>query len=923
MLQYRFLAFLFCFCYSFIGFTQQKDNSFKKIDYDKLHDSHDVNLSPWGPYSKKYAGISNIPDVKSGMRFDFSVMPAYYRNKVLIPNVRFESGYFPWEFSADLKQFTYRYELEWKDKVFVDVTYTVRDSSTVLVKMRSVNNTNLPQNLAMNLMAFVDYPENYAVKKISVALGAQWYNAMSYQLLSFAKKTARDNLVYDGWLRGEVRQSDLIDGRGVGKGFGETAGDSVTYKINLTQNQLKGKITLLYKVKNGAVSSFRLSGLVNDVIQLKGTGNTETIEIPFSASTAGSKQLVLVAEGSTGAEINGFAVSDQSQKEPFKVESQTKNFSPKTEENLSAKTLILKYPDVESYYGIGWDNKFSEVREFRNGELDIYFKNLVHNHVEKLFTGDKEGSYSNVFIRPLEVLPHSENTSYAVICSGSQNQVKALLAKFDLSKTDVSNFLPVESNPASQIITDGKKYLFSQKMMQAALLSNVVYPVYTQNSYIRNFTPGKWWNSLYTWDSGFIALGMNEVNTRLAAECINAYTTPAGSQSAFIHHGSPLPVQVYAFFDLWNKTQSKELLTYFYPRLRQLYLFTAGKFGSSTIGSLKSGLLKTWDYFYNSAGWDDYPPQVGVHAQKLEDTVSPVSNTAHAIRVAKILRMMALKLGLSSDVKEYDQDIARFTTALQDYSWDKKSGYFSYVKHDSQGNASSFFNYEPGGINFNMGLDGVSPLMSGICTPDQQSILIEKLFSEKHLWTPTGISAVDQSAPYYKTDGYWNGSVWMPHQWFIWKSLLDIAKPELAYKLAKKALDVWKTETDASYYTFEHFLAKSGRGAGWHQFSGLSAPVLAWFSSYYKVGTVTAGFETLIEEKSFNKDYSEFKASLSFDSSTKAHVRTLLVCMNPAKSYQVVFGSRNLKYSVLNKGLLQIELPATNEPDRLEVKSLK
>ena len=52
-------------------------------------DSHDItSLHPWGPYSKRYAGISHIPDMKSGMRFDFSVMPGYYRNRQLIPHVR-------------------------------------------------------------------------------------------------------------------------------------------------------------------------------------------------------------------------------------------------------------------------------------------------------------------------------------------------------------------------------------------------------------------------------------------------------------------------------------------------------------------------------------------------------------------------------------------------------------------------------------------------------------------------------------------------------------------------------------------------------------------------------------------------------------------------------------------------------------------
>lgn len=39
-------------------------------------DSHDIaSLHAWGPYSKRYAGISHIPDMSKGIRFDFSVMP--------------------------------------------------------------------------------------------------------------------------------------------------------------------------------------------------------------------------------------------------------------------------------------------------------------------------------------------------------------------------------------------------------------------------------------------------------------------------------------------------------------------------------------------------------------------------------------------------------------------------------------------------------------------------------------------------------------------------------------------------------------------------------------------------------------------------------------------------------------------------------
>ncbi|RZM04482.1 MAG: glycoside hydrolase, partial [Pedobacter sp.] len=392
----------------------------------------------------------------------------------------------------------------------------------------------------------------------------------------------------------------------------------------------------------------------------------------------------------------------------------------------------------------------------------------------------------------------------------------------------------------------------------------------------------------YTWDSGFIALGLNEVDMERALECINAYTTPVGSQSAFIHHGSPVPVQVYAFMDLLNKSQYRELAKYFYPRLKQYYAFLSGGLGSSTTRTMSSGLLKTWDYFYNSGGWDDYPAQVGVHQRKKESSVTPVITTAHCIRFAKLLRMIAKNTGQKADLAAYDIDIKSFSIALQRYSWNAKSGYFSYVNHDAKGNPIGSFT-DQAGNDYNMGLDGAYPLIAGICTEEQETTLLEKIFSSKHLWTPSGLGVVDQSAPYYRKDGYWNGSVWMPHQWFIWKTMLDLGKPALAMKIAKTGLDVFSKETDYSYYTFEHYLSDSGRGAGWHQFSGLTSPVLGWYNAYYKRGTITTGFEILLEKSRVSPEQDKYEATLSFDEATKPHSRSMMICLDQTYGYRASF----------------------------------
>ena len=793
--------------------------------------------------------------------------------------------------------------------------YSTVASNMVLAAMHCVNHSALPQNLALNLMASLDYPEVYPAVKSRLPANTTWVNAVDYQQLTFAHPRPTDDLVYDGWMRGEARGNDYLDGSAVAKNFGKDRGDTLRYLVPAARQLHQGTVSIRYRLPEGAHVSFTLKGVIAQRVDFVGTGKFEILKVPFLADKDDGGELSFESEGGVAIELNGFFVGPSDSE--ITIAPVEKHFVPQV--SNGDKSVVLKYPDVESYYGIAWNFSPSVVREFLNDELDIYFRKALQEHVAKKFTGNSLGHYENVFLRPVELAPNSETTVYALICNGTAAEVKDRLASFASSpQTLVTKVAPADE-PFDGVLPEGEKYVFSQNLMRATTLGNVVYPTYTQRSYIRHFTHGKWWNSLYTWDSGFIALGLKEIDPALSVQCLNAYTTPTGSQSAFIHHGSPVPTQLYAFLDLWNKTQSPELLSYFYPRLKQYYEFLAGTGGSSTTRVLHSNLLKTWDYFYSSGGWDDYPAQKAVHDQHLEKSVTAVITTAQCIRVAKILRMAAESLSLDADVKSYDADIKLFSDALQNYSWDNTSGYFSYVTHDEKGNPTGHLKYNASGQNYNMGLDGAYPLLSGICTPEQQQTLLSKIFSETNMWTPSGICVVDQSAAYYRNDGYWNGAVWMPHQWFMWKTMLDLGRPDLAWKIAQKALDVWRTETDESYFTFEHFLAQTGRGAGWHQFSALSTPVMSWFSAYFRPGTVTAGFEVMIKKQSFAANNAGYEADLSFDQATAAHQRSILVCLNPASDYTVTFNGDKIESNDLHKGLVQITLPASNGDGHLVV----
>lgn len=296
-----------------------------------------------------------------------------------------------------------------------------------------------------------------------------------------------------------------------------------------------------------------------------------------------------------------------------------------------------------------------------------------------------------------------------------------------------------------------------------------------------------------------------------------------------------------------------------------------------------------------------------MHKNNLQKHVATAVNTSHCIRIAKILKMAAIEIGgLNEDIQHYNSDISLFSNALQSYSWDNEAGFFSYVNHDSEGNPIEFIKHETGS-NYNMGLDGIYPLVAGVCTEDQQTKLMNLLQSEQRLWSSKGLSTVDQSAPYFKIDGYWNGAVWFPHQWFFWKTMLDLGQSDFARKIATTALDLWKNEVEESYNCYEHFIIQSGRGAGWHHFGGLSNPILSWFGAYYIPGRLTCGFDTWVVEKQFNEDntwlYGKLKSNVELNDRF-----SIIATMNPTEKYQVKWNNKVVPFKEFEEGSLEITI---------------
>ncbi len=890
----------------------------------ELENTHDLRLPQWGPYTKDYVGISHLPDLSSGLRFDLSVFPGYYRGRVAVPNVKWESMHYPWEAAPDLSYYAYRHELEWKDQVYADIAYVRLDDNATLIRSHLVNRTDLPQTLVLHYMASLHLPplgpnSDRILRPglVDLPAGACWVDALSYDDLAFARPRPTDNLVADGMFRGEVRGSGFVGGSGVGRGFAADAGDRLIYTVNVPSTLDDAVMLIRYRSPEAAAARLRLAGLAEREVTLPPADGFGLVEAPLGAVAAGSRRLGITSLGGAAVELDGFVICPAATAREVAFREVEWDVRPEVLPGPTRNSLRLRYlhlPGLE--YGLAWDWEHFQVRQLLVDELDRFLPRAVHEHVSdtlRYWWDAKEdtGHFTNAFLRPVPLDPKESRVLHGLVCSGDSAEVQTRLAAF--GGKPAAHEAAYRAARARRSVPsgnhDGAQYEFSQERMAAVTLSNLVYPIYVRGAHVRHYTPGRWWNCLYTWDSGFVGLGLLESDPERAVDCLNAYVTePGDPHAAFIHHGTPVPVQHYLFHELWNRTRDRALLQHFYPRLKQYHEFLAGRLGSSTTRSLRSNLLKTWDYFYNSGGWDDYSPQVAVHRQGLEDRVAPASNTCHAIRTAKILRRAALALGRDEDVPAYDDDIRVFTEALQSHAWDDEAGYFSYVVHDDQGRPAGFLRDE-NGVNLNRGLDGVYPLEAGICTPEQERRLLAHLTDPNELWTPIGLTAVDRSAPYYRLDGYWNGAVWMPHQWFFWKTCLDLGEDDLAWQIARTGLDVWKREVDASYNCYEHFIVATGRGAGWHQFSGLSSPVLAWHSAYFRPGRLTTGFDVWVDDLRVASGKSSLEADLTLDGRPGRDL-SVIACLAPAPDFRATWNGEPRSIRRITAGAAAVTLPA-------------
>ena len=817
---------------------------------------YDLTLGNWGPYNKQYYGVSNILDQNKGASFNVEMFPGFFRRTVIAGNVKSDNGVKLWGANADLTRFVYRYELEWKDRIYCDVDYNITDDRQVDITCTFVNNTDLNQSLDITLSASLQLPlcmpgseyEGYytfyrpILPEDTICIDAtEHYDAK-----------CRDNIAPDGKYLGEEEHNGA-SGLGTaidGYHFCEK-GHYLKYKSDNHASKIgiryfcdsDSSLTLSVNEKEYNFNCPKVNKYTYAVIDIDPVTVTE---------------LDLYATG-IGVSVDSICVGDSADKVTY--EAIPHNLTP--EKTVGKDKMTLKYTDYPEVYTVKWLEDIRHQRQCRCADVGKMLQLTVNDHVSRTVRGLGEGIYEVIQSTPVYLEPNSTEVRHFRIYK--DEEIEPVYHEIE----------HVISNP------DGKKYAFSQDMMRYNTLLNVVFPIYTRRQYIKHNAPGRFWNSLYSWDSGFIGMGLSCSDFQRGYDCLNTYLTPVGDRhSPYIFHGSVVPTQVFLYKHLVDSfPEKRKELKALYPMMKQYFDFYANLGKGEE--QMKSGLTKTWHLSYNSGGWDDYPPQHHLRdaAERGEcfthANTTPVITTANTVLISKIMKQIASIMGFTEDIVYYDSVAERFAEAIPQ-TWDEEAGYFSYMTHNENGQAAAIFRYEDG-TNFNMGMDGVTPYIAGITTHHQDERILDNI--KNGMMTDIGVGVVDKRAPYYSPYGYWNGSVWMPHQWILWKSLIDRGETELAFEIADKSLKVWAKELDASYNCFENFMCHNGRGSGYHHFSGLSCPISLFFEAYYTPNKITTGWDSVVENIEYTDGVSLFTVNALKDNTS------ILICLDASKEY--------------------------------------
>jgi putative isomerase len=196
-----------------------------------------------------------------------------------------------------------------------------------------------------------------------------------------------------------------------------------------------------------------------------------------------------------------------------------------------------------------------------------------------------------------------------------------------------------------------------------------------------------------------------------------------------------------------------------------------------------------------------------------------VDLACYLYRELHAMAALADKLGLSEDVKMYNDHATKLIKQINITFWDEKDGFY-YDRDEQTG--------KPVKVK---SVAGFMPLFIGAASKQQADRLVkEHLLNKNEFWTDYPIPAYSKSEPDYNQNAVlngecnWRGTAWIPTNYMVFHGLMDYGYTDIAKELAHKTFDMAfvKNKTTREYYN-----AETGAGKGLNPFWGWST--LAYF----------------------------------------------------------------------------------------------
>jgi hypothetical protein len=355
--------------------------------------------------------------------------------------------------------------------------------------------------------------------------------------------------------------------------------------------------------------------------------------------------------------------------------------------------------------------------------------------------------------------------------------------------------------------------------------------------------PARQWGKFFIWDGGMTAVGLADSEESRAAEIISQMPDPDRTGEEAYNYGSFIITAVYALWELYRNTGNIDYIKKHYPLLKKLVLhmfdsLPGENYNGMAAANRGTGADDSPALFYAKGeifAWD-YKKTLPVNPDRKKKSLICIGMTAHAVRELKILRIFAFLSGNKADIKELTAQIETSEKELNDNYWsDVHKCYLDRViDEDNLLDIPWIYDY--------------LPLFSGSAPQARQEMLFEGLLNDGYL-SENGLTILKPDSPYYRQDGYPNGSLWPPLQYLFWKACYCMGEMNTAKNIAEKFFHVFEKNHRETLSCWEQFRAASGKGAGNSRFSGFVTPIFAMWKAHHKYGSIQTSYDILLQKR--------------------------------------------------------------------------